>query len=324
MAKAQGLSKHTMASTKSPTRRMIDFLSLLILAVVLSLTYINISPSTHIPSSLHPKSLSSHTTTTKTTSTTTSTSSKPIPFPFGQNNFSPNFSSPTTHHPPHQKRLNPQQLYDNYRCYGEKLWDMTQQVYRGEVPVPGRTFTSADLAGAWSRVDDPGHFVPVFEAWSRDTFGRVIGGGEVSAITTNQNKGYVSTSGTQEDATGARYEALYIPSAGTLVAVNIHSPLNLITRENAAMGMTSADAKTIVPVLNRWTDMAWYLWSDIFARSPSANASPRSLRYILHDIISNDDTRFTIEYVVARRNGGNLGLVYPGLEFGMETDEGKA
>lgn len=27
---------------------------------------------------------------------------------------------------------------------------------------------------------------------------------------------------------------------------------------------------------------------------------------------------------MARRNGGNLGLVYPGLEFGMETDEGKA
>lgn len=220
MAKAQGLSKHTMASTKSPTRRMIDFLSLLILAVVLSLTYINISPSTHIPSSLHPKSLSSHTTTTKTTSTTTSTSSKPIPFPFGQNNFSPNFSSPTTHHPPHQKRLNPQQLYDNYRCYGEKLWDMTQQVYRGEVPVPGRTFTSADLAGAWSRVDDPGHFVPVFEAWSRDTFGRVIGGGEVSAITTNQNKGYVSTSGTQEVSSNFSLSSILIISIS-------HIPLHM-------------------------------------------------------------------------------------------------
>ncbi|KAL9577886.1 MAG: hypothetical protein Q9212_006078 [Teloschistes hypoglaucus] len=187
-----------MASTRSPACRAIEILSLLMVAVLLSFIYLNVSPSPHMLSSLKPKGLSSHTTTT-TTITTTTTTPNPIPFPFGHNIFSPNFSSPTTStHPPHQKRLNPQELYEQYRCYGEKLWAMTQQVYRGEIPVPGRTFTYADLAGAWSRVNNQGAFIPAFDAWSRDTFGRVIRGGEVNSTTMRQDKGYVSASGTLE------------------------------------------------------------------------------------------------------------------------------
>ncbi|KAL8766220.1 MAG: hypothetical protein Q9194_006334, partial [Teloschistes cf. exilis] len=291
MAKAQGSSKHTMNSTKSPARRGIEVISLLIVAVVLSFIYPHISPSSHIPSSLQPKGLSSHTTTT-----TATTTDKTIPFPFGHNSFSPNFSSATLP-PPHQKRLNPQELYEYYRCYGERLWDMTQQVYRGEMAPPGRAFTYAELSEAWTRVNEPAALIPAFEAWSRDTFGRVIGRGEVNATTMKQDKEYISITGTEEDATNARYEALYIPSAGTIIALNIHSPLNLLMRENAAMGLSPASAATIVPSLHRWTDMAWFLWSDIFARSsspPKTNQPGSSIQYIGHDLITNDDTRYTI------------------------------
>lgn len=75
---------------------------------------------------------------------------------------------------------------------------MMQQVYRGEIAPPGRAFTYAELAGAWTRVNEPGAFIPAFEAWSRDTFGRVIGGGEVNATTMKQDKEYVSITGTEE------------------------------------------------------------------------------------------------------------------------------
>ena len=92
-----------------------------------------------------------------------------------------------------------------------------------------------------------------------------------------------------------------------------------------------------VPPLNRWSDITWLLWNE------TTKGNPNNLRYIGHDRIGNLKTQLVMEYVFKKHAdppGPDEGSdtdsdseseeeeedepEFPGLVFGMDTDEGKA
>lgn len=71
------------------------------------------------------------------------------------------------------------------------------------------------------------------------------------------------------------------------------------------------------PVLNRWSDIAWLLWSQ------KAGNRAGGLRNIVQEVITTPLTRALIEYIEVAEPD-NLDLPYPGTIYDMRTNDTKA
>lgn len=71
-----------------------------------------------------------------------------------------------------------------------------------------------------------------------------------------------------------------------------------------------------LPPLNRQSDVMWTVWKTI-------TPNPNDLRYIGRDLIVNDDTRGIMNDVFAR-GPTRKPVTWPGVRFGIETEEGQA
>lgn len=72
-----------------------------------------------------------------------------------------------------------------------------------------------------------------------------------------------------------------------------------------------------VPPLNRWSDVTWTLWKQ------KAGDGAKDLRYIARSFITNPETKSVMSYIYDKHGGDNA-KAFPGLEFGMNTPEGRA
>ncbi|KAL8633173.1 hypothetical protein Q9189_001073 [Teloschistes chrysophthalmus] len=137
------------------------------------------------------------------------------------------------------------------------------------------------------------------------------------------------------EPTAAEYHLQFIRPATAIIALDLKSPLQQILAD----GIEHDEAVELLPPLNRFSDMAWYLWSDILARQPStagpvdaipANAGkaandPGRLRYIGHDLVRNPDTESIMFQIIRERSGGaSSEAAWPGHTFSMQEPEGLA
>ncbi|KAL8692080.1 MAG: hypothetical protein Q9218_002809, partial [Villophora microphyllina] len=128
---------------------------------------------------------------------------------------------------------------------------------------------------------------------------------------------------------------LYIRSAATIIAYSIRSPKDRLLRK----GVPANELASSLPALNRFSDVAWYVWNDILSRPPTGNQpadtlfvnehkspnDPGRLQYVGHNLITNSVTKAVIEYIIAERNGGDAYKPWPGVTLDVsEEDEGKA
>ncbi|KAL8629677.1 hypothetical protein Q9189_004586 [Teloschistes chrysophthalmus] len=259
------------------------------------------------------------------------TSTKIITLPFGNQNHSPNFSYPI---PPlsHVKRDNAD-TYEYCPCKGRKLYTDIGLIAFGVQQGKGTTFIYDKFDSAWTTEPQTAWFEPTFNQWAQDTIGRSIRDDRVNRTKTVQNKAYTSVEGNQMPATGGSYEVLYIRSAGTIIAHSIVSPMNILTRRGVP------DLTNAVPPLHRFSDIAWFLWTDILLRNdpssgppdtlfPNGNKAPNDpsrIQYLGHNLITNPTTNAVIDYIIADRMEGATHAPWPGVTLDVsEEDEGKA
>ncbi|KAL8693753.1 MAG: hypothetical protein Q9218_001498 [Villophora microphyllina] len=135
-------------------------------------------------------------------------------------------------------------------------------------------------------------------------------------------------------ATNGVYTCQYIRSAAAIIAIDTKSPQYQLGRK----GIAKEQALDVLPKLNRFSDMAWTMWSDVVARNEAANGpvdtfevnkrfettDPGRLRYIGRDAIINDDTEAIMQHIFRDKGEGSLQAPYPGHTFSMDQREGLA
>ncbi|KAI4198553.1 MAG: hypothetical protein LQ350_005212 [Teloschistes chrysophthalmus] len=251
-------------------------------------------------------------------------SSRPHPVPFGDSNFPSNFT--------HIKR-DEKLTYAKALCNGENLYDKIKAVYQG-APSRGVTFTQQDLNNGWSRVTE--HILPdqEWDGFFNEVLDRLPGRNEVSKIQISQDQFFTNSAGTRVDPSNGYYTNYYIRSAAAIIVSDIHSPK--IRRER--QGRPPAEIPSLVPTLNRFSDVAWTVWSlllranNVDVDGPEDDAPENQgkdpldasrLRYIGYDSISNVDSVNVIEEIIeavrAEHAEGIQNLEYPGLVFDLDS-----
>ncbi|KAI4172930.1 MAG: hypothetical protein LQ346_008507 [Caloplaca aetnensis] len=192
------------------------------------------------------------------------------------------------------------------------------------------------------------------------TFTNAEGGGQV-AVRTGPSKEADDSMlmARQAFQDQAYYKQYYFPSISAILASDINSPANQVRKRFRAMRQNPPSSQAIndkwVPTLNRWSDVTWTVWKQL------AKDDYKKLRYIAHDNTANLQTEHVMENIFtkeARKNAAGSGSGsssgsgsdsgsssgsssgsgssgssssdgedepgFPGLSYGMDSDEGKA
>ncbi|KAL8939357.1 MAG: hypothetical protein Q9216_003396 [Gyalolechia sp. 2 TL-2023] len=119
----------------------------------------------------------------------------------------------------------------------------------------------------------------------------------------------------------ARYEQYYLPAKGAIVVSDVVSPATALKRRykmdyNRPPPSNQEINDRHVPPLNRWSDITWILWNEKHGGG--------NLRYICHDLVSNPESEAVMDDIFVKAGRGDDVPDFPGLVFGMDSDEGKA
>ncbi|KAK5119700.1 hypothetical protein LTR85_007276 [Meristemomyces frigidus] len=98
--------------------------------------------------------------------------------------------------------------------------------------------------------------------------------------------------------TNAEYDNMYWPTLGVIVAVDVHSPVQMVKRkitptQRAGQPWTSDDK---LPELQRWSDVTSLCWQKLTQDTERAN-----LRWILHRYVSNKETVNMLAFVLRKK-----------------------
>ncbi|KAL8866569.1 MAG: hypothetical protein Q9174_006224, partial [Haloplaca sp. 1 TL-2023] len=169
-----------------------------------------------------------------------------------------------------------------------------------------------------------------FESWYRQ-----IGAGNpadavVNAPTSIQDKSYTDVSGDDDSPpTQAIYECTYLRSTATIIAQDLKSPLSKLQRA----GFSKNDALASLPELSRYSDVIWYIWTEILSRNDPRDGpvdtlpensrygprDPGRLRYLGHDFVTSPTTEAIMDEIM-----GTGTVAWPGYTFGMDSEQGLA
>ncbi|KAL8692081.1 MAG: hypothetical protein Q9218_002810 [Villophora microphyllina] len=120
---------------------------------------------------------------------------KSVAFPFGTDNYSPNFSNPISSSP-HSKRDNAA-IYESCKCKGQRVYGDLSLIAYGLKQSAGITFTYDQLTSAWTTQANIARFEATFDEWASDTIGEAILDSHVNRTTMKQDKAYTSVGGTE-------------------------------------------------------------------------------------------------------------------------------
>ncbi|KAL8926905.1 MAG: hypothetical protein Q9208_002714 [Pyrenodesmia sp. 3 TL-2023] len=213
--------------------------------------------------------------------------------------------------------------------HGDIAYDQIQAAFSG-CETNAQEFPLEALNNGWTRRRDQND--PLEEVWF-DVFTDLIKPKEdkiptnerVFNVRVHQDKPFTNSQGEQvnEASPQARYYHYIVPVISAIVISEMNSPSNQVRRRYTMAQPPKTPpasqyiADHLVPPLNRWSDVTWTLWKE------KAGGSANNLRYIAHDAVENDDTDSIASYVFTKaRNSEDV--PYPGLEFGMDSREGRA
>ncbi|KAL8924705.1 MAG: hypothetical protein Q9208_003895 [Pyrenodesmia sp. 3 TL-2023] len=101
-----------------------------------------------------------------------------------------------------------------------------------------------------------------------------------------------------------------------MISSDTRSPRYQVTSTKDFRAFPSLIDKSIPP-LNRQSDAMWAVWKTV-------SATPNSLRYICRDGVVNPDTKSIMNEVFRRTSPTQKPVTWPGLTFGIETEEAQA
>ncbi|CAO1596413.1 hypothetical protein XANCAGTX0491_000262 [Xanthoria calcicola] len=124
-----------------------------------------------------------------------------------------------------------------------------------------------------------------------------------------------------DDQSGGQYIQTWIPAQGTIITNSVISPRGntyAYFDSQKEPRPTLQELRKMIPRMNRWSDIAWFLWAK------RAGAFADELRYIVKDNIINKPTRSVIDQVFGIPPN-TLDLEWPGKTFDVSnSNQGKA
>ncbi|KAL8670948.1 MAG: hypothetical protein Q9168_004531 [Polycauliona sp. 1 TL-2023] len=215
--------------------------------------------------------------------------------------------------------------YDYAVCKGGLLWTKIQAAFNGETPA-GPKFERQDFSSAWSLSPgkDQGQLKTRWEAAFK-SFANANNqfpiGDQVSSLKALQDKTFLSSAGYPVNTpTGAEYTLQYIPFWSAMLATFVNSPSNRLTDSFSnpyGHPINPNDVASLIPPLNRLSDMSWYIYGLI--------GNPSKIRYIGHDWINNADTINVMEDIFMFHTGAaDPEIPWPGLDFDIASQDGRA
>ncbi|KAL8628677.1 hypothetical protein Q9189_005625 [Teloschistes chrysophthalmus] len=192
-----------------------------------------------------------------------------------------------------KRDLPPPLTYGRAVCIGNKLWNMIQDAYNGKGPKP-QAFTLEDADNGWTTDENNSHLPDRWDD-AYDLMVESVGG---------------------EDTTLSLIQHWILPDQNAIIAQYVNSPYNKLRSRNHPPPPPNSSLPDLVPPLHRLSDIAWLSWAEL-------SRTPHTLQYIGHDYITNSDTK-RIMNLIFRASAGVDWMGWPGLEFGVETWEGRA
>jgi len=118
----------------------------------------------------------------------------------------------------------------------------------------------------------------------------------------------VTVDGTKYTPTIAYFTTVFNPTEGVIIAWGSYGA--------RYQGSKLKPLITVLPKLRSWSDIAWLQWSEI------AGKNAKNLRYVFHSPVTNTEARWLINR--AFQLSGQELKTWPGVDFDIATDEGKA
>ncbi|KAI4256996.1 MAG: hypothetical protein L6R42_005908, partial [Xanthoria sp. 1 TBL-2021] len=259
----------------------------------------------------------------------------PAPIQHHDDNDDDWFQSHSAHHTSPLTRRDAASDYEKALCTGRSMWAKVMQAFDNPGSDAKPTLPITALDNGWSKTDNPKEVDPEWTQY----FDLKLGKGKipnaelVRHIMLDQNKDFQNSqggdvndySGTDEAGT-ALYYTTYIPTISSIIVKNTVSPLHVLSEIFTNMGVappsTLEIAQSYVPPLARWSDVTWTVYASLCA-SQAPPSDPSKLRYIGRDSLINREAQVIIAYIL-QRHRGTVVVPFPGLEFGMDEEEGLA
>jgi hypothetical protein len=123
-----------------------------------------------------------------------------------------------------------------------------------------------------------------------------------------EHESEVTVDGTKYSPTTAYFTTVFNPIGGAIIAWGSYGA--------RYQGSKQQPPITVLPKLQSWSDIAWLQWAEI------AGKNANNLCYVLRSPVANTGAQWLINR--AFQLSGKELTTWPGVEFDMATDEGKA
>ncbi|KAL8954878.1 MAG: hypothetical protein Q9193_007036 [Seirophora villosa] len=234
--------------------------------------------------------------------------------------------STSSHHSglsPLVKRVQPPRGYKSLICAGDKYLTAIEAAFEGR--IPGKKFDLKELQNGWTRTTtaETSTYAGVEARWEaafEGLFGQSMGyppRSEIKAVSLHQDKAYSTNIGKDvTEPTQAYSVGLYYPTRSMMLSTSSYGVPTRI--QEMHQGITKEERNKLLPTISTLSDLMWLAWNTV-------STSPGELRYIGRDKVYNEETMAVMDYLFVRDNQGETRNVpWPGLEYGGDSDEGKA
>ncbi|KAL8896243.1 MAG: hypothetical protein Q9207_007800 [Kuettlingeria erythrocarpa] len=218
-------------------------------------------------------------------------------------------------------------------CLGQDMLERIRSAIEGH-EAPGKEFRPSDLNNGWTRRDST---MGLNNLWVQ-FFDKELGQGKaptpafVNYVRLDQDKEFKNADGEIKQPLRAlgvgtpTHETQYMPQIGAIIVKNMVSPMNVFQKylkKQPPQEMPSTDdiVDKYTPPLSRWSDITWTVYEEL-------SGGQKNLQYVGHENIIGPSTRAVVKGLLEeRRTTPNAPLrapPFPGLTFGMDTEEGQA
>jgi hypothetical protein len=123
-----------------------------------------------------------------------------------------------------------------------------------------------------------------------------------------EHENEVAIDGTTYKPTTAYFTTVFNPIEGVIIAWGSYGAKYQGSKQDPPI--------TVLPKLQNWSDITWLQWAQL------AGDMAKNLRFIFRSPVANTEAQWLITR--ALQLSGKQLSTWPGVEFSMDTDEGKA
>ncbi|KAI4100145.1 MAG: hypothetical protein LQ345_007466 [Seirophora villosa] len=221
------------------------------------------------------------------------------------------------------KRARSPRGYRSLICAGDKYLTAVEAAFEGR--IPGKKFDLEELRNGWTRTTtaEASTHAGVEARWKaafEGLFGLSMGyppRSEIKSVSLNQDKAYTTIIAKDvTEPTQAYSVGLYYPTRSMMLSTSSYGVPTRI--QEMHQGITKEERNKLLPTISTLSDLMWLAWNTV-------STSPDGLRYIGRDKVYNEETMAVMDYLFLRdKQGETRNVPWPGLEYGGDSDEGKA